>query len=136
MVPPRCPHAVTIAMHGNSAPLSARYLNSQLSTLWQNAFQCANDKQSNALDVTSREYENSKNTRAWAQFQYFGPQAPKTVRSTDDFFFYAKFGQPDLKFICNHEALLAVTIDTAGVNIDYGKSNVSGALSDPCVCAL
>ena len=118
-------------MRGNSAPLSARYLNSQLTTLWQNALQCATEDPGSALDVSSREYENTKYTRALAQFQYFGPKAPSTVRTTEDLFFYANFGQPDLKFLCNHEAILSLTVEKANLNIDYGRSNVTGSRPDP-----
>ena len=116
---------------GNSAPLSARYLNAQLTTLWQNAVQCMSESKNAVTDVVSSEFEKSKHTRALAQFHYFGCHPPKYVSSTSDLFFYAKFGQPDLQFVCNHEALLTLTIEKGNLNLDYGKSNVTGASVDP-----
>ncbi|KAJ3540782.1 hypothetical protein NM688_g6177 [Phlebia brevispora] len=115
---------------GNSAPLSVRYLNSQLTTLWQNAVQCTDESKNGTLDVASQEYEKSKYTRALAQFHYFGARAPTSVSSTGDFFFYARFGQPDLKFICNHEAIVSFSIERANLNLDFGKSSVTGCRAD------
>ena len=115
---------------GNSAPLSARYLNSQLTTLWQNAVQCVQESGDNGLDVVSHEYDKNKFTHALAQYQYFGSKAPTTVRSTGDFFFYAKFGQPDLQFLCNHEAVLTLSVNKANLNLDFGKSSITGAHVD------
>ena len=116
---------------GNNAPLSARYLSSQLSTLWRNAVQCVDEAHGGELDVTSEEYEHSKAGRALAQYHYFGPRAPSPIHSTSDFFFYARFGEPSLKFLCNHEVILTLVIDKANVNIDFGKSATTGARVDP-----
>lgn len=122
-----------MCLGGNSAPLSARYLSSQLTTLWRNAVQCVEEAHGSELDVTSEEYEYSKAGRALAQFQYFGSRASTPIHSTSDLFFYARFGEPSLKFLCNHEVILTLAIDKANVNVDFGKSTSTGARVDPYV---
>ncbi|KAK7694300.1 hypothetical protein QCA50_001482 [Cerrena zonata] len=115
-----------MCLEGNNAPLSIRYLNAQLSSLWENARHCAKDSGADARDIKSHEYEKSKYTRALAQYQFFGRKAPKAIRSTDDFLFYAMFGKPELKFICNHEAVLFLTVQEGHANLDYNKSTIPG----------
>ncbi|PSS11038.1 hypothetical protein PHLCEN_2v3334 [Hermanssonia centrifuga] len=115
---------------GNSASLSVRYLNAQLSALWENATECVKESGSNVLDVKSQEYEKSKYTRALAQFHYLGKKAPKTISSTEDLLFYATFDKPQLKFVCNHEAVLSLTIKSGHLNLDYQKSSIAGYRAD------
>ena len=115
-----------MCLEGNSAPLSIRYLNAQLSSLWENARHCVKHSGVELHDVKSHEYEKSKYTRALAQYQFFGKKIPKVVRSTKDFLFYASFGKPELKFICNHEAVLFLTVQEGHVNLDYNNSNIPG----------
>ncbi|CAL1696314.1 unnamed protein product [Somion occarium] len=119
-----------MCLEGNSAPLSIRYLNAQLTSLWENAVQCSKDSSTNAYDVKSQAYEKSKYTRALGQFQYFGNKAPKVVRSTEDLLFYATFGKPEVKFICNHEAVLFLTIKEGHANLDFGKATLPGGKVD------
>lgn len=108
---------------GNSAPLSVRYLNSQLSALWENALECVKSTKENSWDVRSEKYEKSKYTRALAQFHYYGRKAPKPQGSPSsvDFFFYATFGRPEIRFVCNHDAVLFVKIEKGHVNLEYNK---------------
>ena len=104
----------------NSASLSVRYINAQLTALWENAVECINSTKNNASDVRSTQYEKSKYTRALAQYHYFGKRAPKAQSLTvDDFHFYATFGKPSLKFICNHDAVISFTIEKGHANLDY-----------------
>ena len=110
-----------MCIDGNSAPLSVRYLNSQLSALWENANQCMKEASNTSTDVKSSQYEKSKYTRALAQFHYFGRKASKIVTSSADFAFYATFAKPQLKFICNHDAVLFLEIDEGHANLDYNK---------------
>lgn len=115
-----------MCLEGNSASLSIRYLNAQLGSLWENAHQCAHDSGVDPNDVKSQDYDKSKYTRALAQYHFFGRKAPKTVRTTDDLLFYAQFGRPELKFICNHEAVFFLTVTEGHVNLDYNKSTIPG----------
>ena len=120
-----------MCLEGNSAPLSIRYLNAQLSSLWENARHCAQQSdKTRAIDIASPEYEKSKYTRALAQYHFFGKKIPKGVRSTKDFLFYALFAKPELKFICNHEAVLILTVQEGHVNLDYNKSTIPGVKVD------
>lgn len=107
---------------GNSASLSARYLNGQLTTLWENAVECLEESE-HALDFQSEDYEKSAYTRALAQFHFFGRKPIKNVTSTDDLLFSATFAKPELKFICNHEAALYLTLKSGHLNLDYGKAS-------------
>ena len=118
-----------MCLNGNSAPLSTRYLNSQLTTLWQNAIQCVDEK-SHTLDVYSDEYEKTKHARALAEYHYFSLKSSASAQSTADFFFYSRFGQPELKFICNHEAVLTLTINKANLNLDLGRANLLESHAD------
>ena len=123
---------------GNSAGLSIRYLNSQLSALWENAVECAKSVQNSSWDVRSEKYEQSKYTRALAQFHFYGKRAPKIVGSPSptDFHFYATFGKPDIRFICNHDALLTFTIESGHANLDTAKvlTGNGGVRADAYVC--
>lgn len=109
---------------GNSASLSVRYLNSQLTSLWENAVECT-EEGGHTHDFASAHYEKSKYTRALAQYHFFGNRALKMVDSTDDLLFFATFAKPELKFICNHEAVLCVTVENGHLNLQYGKANAT-----------
>ena len=95
--------------------------------------ECARTATNSAWDVKSAQYEKSKYTLALAQFHYFGRRAPKVVQSEDDLHFYASFEKPVLKFICNHDAALFVTIKQGHLNLDYSKVVVGngGVRADP-----
>ena len=103
-------------MHDNSAPLSARYLNSQLDAQWQNAVECSSHGANAAF--RSVEYEKSKYTRALRHFDLLSRKPPKNV-STDELFFTATFGKPELKFICNHEAVFSLKIEQGHLNLAH-----------------
>ena len=107
-----------MCIDGNSAPLSEYYIKSQFAALWQNASNCAKSMTGH----TWADYEKSKYTRALAQFHYYGRKAPKPQAkvSNDDFRFSATFGTPDIKFVCNHDAILFLRID-AGAHVDLSK---------------
>lgn len=91
---------------GHSTPLSVRYFNAQLSSLWENARDCYQHGGS-----TSTAYQNTRFTRALAQFHYFDQYTPlDTIVSSSDLPFYAEFGKPRLEFVCDHEILLFLII--------------------------
>ncbi|KAJ3522697.1 hypothetical protein NM688_g8838 [Phlebia brevispora] len=109
---------------GNGASFSSRYLNGQFANLWENAIECI--RQCGATpDWQSEHYEKDAYTRALAQYHFFGKRSVRTINSTDDLLFHAAFGKPELKFICNHEAVLYLTIERGQLNLDYGKATAA-----------
>ena len=106
-----------MCIDGNSATLSVRYLNAQLRALWDNAVECSTH--ATYTEFRSIEYDKSKFTRALREFHLLGRKTPKSITrdSVDELFFSATFAQPDLKFICNHEALLCVKIEKGHLNL-------------------
>ena len=106
-----------MCLEGNTAPLSIQYFNAQLSTLWQTAYDCASNSTFSPHDLSSPEYEKTKYIRALAQFQFFGKETSTAISSTDDFFFYALFDKPQIKFICDHDAILSLNIREGHANL-------------------
>jgi hypothetical protein len=93
-----------MCIDGNSAPLSVRYLNSQLSALWQNAKQCVkyaqhHNGEAHSVNLSSEDYVKHKYQRALAQFHYAGSQQSRSQVKYEDLFFSAAFGEPRLEFI-------------------------------------
>lgn len=115
---------------GNSASLSTRYLNGQLVNLWENATECIRECE-HTVSWSSEDYEQSSYTRALAQYHFFGKRPARAITSTDDLLFCAAFGKPELKFICNHEAVLYLTVENAYFSLDYGKATAAEYQIDP-----
>ncbi|KAG8774937.1 hypothetical protein FRC15_000899 [Serendipita sp. 397] len=109
---------------GNSAGASQRYLNAQITALYQTAYECVQSC-SGELDFKSASYDRSKYTRSLAQYHFVGPK-PRKVFSTAELFFSAQFDQPRLTFICNHEAIFYLHVREGHYNLDYQKANVAG----------
>ncbi|KAF7366819.1 hypothetical protein MSAN_00940200 [Mycena sanguinolenta] len=100
-----------MCLNDNSAPLSVRYINSQLSAMWENAAECVrHGGKQTKVDLRSGEYLKHQYTRSLAEFHFAGFPAPKGEIAVDDLFFYGSFGKPSLEFICNHEAVLRLTL--------------------------
>lgn len=113
-----------MCFEGNSAPLSAAYLNSQLAILWQNAVDCARDEDVNQVDLNSHEFHKSRYTRALAYYHHIGERTSKTSWTLETLPFYAVFDKPDLQFICNHEAIISLTVQSGHLRLDLdGKVN-------------
>lgn len=104
---------------GNIAPLSSHYINTQLGALWDNAKLCAAHSQP---DFKSEEYERSKYTRALFHFHYLGRRVPKNG-AVNELPFFAEFGKPEIKFICNHDAMLTLTITRGHISLgpEHGR---------------
>ncbi|KAJ7337546.1 hypothetical protein DFH08DRAFT_1014736 [Mycena albidolilacea] len=91
----------------NSATLSVRYLNAQLSAMWENAVECVgHEGQKTTVDLRSPDYNNHKYARSLAQFHFAGTTLPKGSVPKQNLLFNGTFGEPRLEFICNHEAAL------------------------------
>ena len=106
---------------GNSASLSVRYLESQLDALYQNASECVNSVKDSSPNTEVEKYEKGKYTRALRQFHFFGKKAPQDAKTSSDYHFYALFGRPSLKFICNHDVILHLKLKSGHYNTDYTK---------------
>jgi hypothetical protein len=83
------PINTTMCIDGNSAPLSARYLNSQLIALWQNAHDCVrwashHGGDGDSVNLSSEDYNRHKYQRALAQFHYMGVMQSRSVIKKDD----------------------------------------------------
>ncbi|KAJ6457917.1 hypothetical protein C8R45DRAFT_560881 [Mycena sanguinolenta] len=117
----------------NSAPLSVRYLNAQLSAMWRNAVECAGYKgtKTTTIDLRSSEYQKHKYTRSLAEFHFVGLAPTRGSIAVENLFFHGVFGQPRLEFICNHEAVLYLTLLEGQFNKVYPtKTAVRGYKSD------
>ena len=59
------------------------------------------------------------------KYYFVGTTAPKLSGSSSapslDFHIYATFGKPEIRFICNHDAVLFLTIQKGHANLDYSK---------------
>ena len=114
---------------GNSATQSVRYLNAQVISLYQNAADCV-ESCGTLLNFKSEEYDKTKYSRSLAQYHYIGPK-PKQVISTQELFFFANFAAPKVTFICNHEAILYLTIKDGHYNTEFTKADVAGSRLKP-----
>ncbi|KAJ7023254.1 hypothetical protein C8F04DRAFT_1193608 [Mycena alexandri] len=116
-----------MCLNDNSATLSARYLNAQLSAMWENAVECVgHESKMTAVDLRSTEYNKHKYTRSLAQFHFAGNKTPRGSISRDNLFFDAAFGEPRLEFICNHEVALYLKLQ----NDHFNKSTWVGGLEN------
>lgn len=116
-----------MCIDGNSASLSVRYLNAQLQALWQNAEECV--RHSNWEKLKSPEYEKSKYTRALREFHLL-PKRSSQSPSLDELFFFATFHEPKLEFVCNHEAILHLKIESGRLNVAYKDALKPNARGD------
>ena len=107
---------------GNNASRSARYLNGQLSSLWENAIDCI--EECGQVDFRSQHYVNDALSRALAKFEYCGRKPTKTIQTPEELLFEARFGKPHLKFICNHELALYISIEHGHLDLDFNKAEI------------
>ena len=104
----------------NAAPLSARYLNAQLSAMWQNAVDCvAHGGTKTIIDLRSPDYQRHKYTRSLAEYHFAGLSTPRAAVPVENLFFNGVFGEPRLEFICNHDAALYLTLQKGHFNKVY-----------------
>ncbi|GJE95840.1 hypothetical protein PsYK624_120300 [Phanerochaete sordida] len=115
-----------MCFQGNAAPMSASYINSQLAILWKNAHDCAADEVHGNTDPSPNAGTKSAYTRALYEYQYIPESHAGLNIARSDAHFYATFGQPELKFICNHEAVLSLTLKSGHLRVDYDAKKVNG----------
>ncbi|KAJ7732039.1 hypothetical protein B0H16DRAFT_183186, partial [Mycena metata] len=117
-----------MCLHDNSATLSARYLNAQLSAMWANAVECVgHEGHMTSVELRSDEYKKHKYTRSLAQFHFAGNKTPKGLIPKENLMFNATFGEPHLKFICNHEVALYLKLQNGHFNKVYPVSSTLNA---------
>ena len=119
-----------MCLDGNPASLSVRYMNAQIHSLWENAKECAS--QGHYSDFKSTEYEKSRYTRALGEYHFLSKKSPKGL-SIDELFFFAEFAAPKLEFICNHEAVLHLKIESGHLNLAHKDAGKPGARADKYV---
>lgn len=91
-------------MNGNNADHASDYVNSQLSALWRIAGQCAEHYRKDGddlfalpgYDIVLKEFRYRTGTKKNPIFE-----------------FEAAFGVPEVEFICNHELLVHLHVESA-----------------------
>ncbi|GBE84631.1 hypothetical protein SCP_0606100 [Sparassis crispa] len=86
----------------NCASQAARYINSQLAALYENAVECL-DTHGCAANMD----DECRSSYALAEYSDFGQSRSKKLK---DRVFHAVFNQPHVDFICNHAAILCLSI--------------------------
>ncbi|CCM02877.1 uncharacterized protein FIBRA_04991 [Fibroporia radiculosa] len=97
----------------NCAPQAVHYVNAQLTALYENALDCVKTH-----DNADKPGEHFKYSHALADFSFVDPyiKGHHTM-------FQANFGKPRLEFICNHDAVLHLTITKGYYRLDYNRSS-------------
>ena len=93
-------------MFRNLASTSAYYINRQLETLWQIATDCV---LSHRPGLSPTDTENEYSTLL---AQICVGELNRLPYSKENISFFATFGTPQLKFLCNHEAVLELHIQS------------------------
>jgi hypothetical protein len=102
--------------HGNRAPQAIRYLNQQLFSHWDNAKRCVETHA-----CTSKPLSATVEYGMCLREYFHGFPSNKRHASKEDHAFYAKFGAPELRFICNHDAVLIFTIEEGHFNLNPNR---------------
>ncbi|EIW59593.1 uncharacterized protein TRAVEDRAFT_121066 [Trametes versicolor FP-101664 SS1] len=113
----------------NGAPHAVRYLNAQLAVLHENAVKCL-ETHPQARGEDNRQYN------ALAEFTAQRPGAASYMPSETDSLFHACFKAPELRFVCDHDVLLHLTVEKGHVVLDTfkaGKGEVVQLQSGLCV---
>ena len=113
----------------NGAPHAVRYLNAQLTVLHENAKKCLEEH------GHARTEENSKVYRVYQYcicsrpfIEHFYALAEFTMQKpgTSDVVFGATFDAAELEFICDHDALLHLTLTEGFAVIDSTRPGQDG----------
>ncbi|KAJ7824736.1 hypothetical protein B0H14DRAFT_3727614 [Mycena olivaceomarginata] len=119
-----------MCLNNNSVTLSVRYLNAQLSAMWENAVECVGHEGGGPdVDLNSTDYKKHEYARSLAQYHFAA--ASKTPIPKQNLLFNATFGEPCLEFICNHEAALYLKLQKGHFNKVYPtKANTKNYKAD------
>ncbi|KZT05942.1 uncharacterized protein LAESUDRAFT_206407 [Laetiporus sulphureus 93-53] len=100
----------------NCAPQAARYVNSQLIALHENAVECLRTH-----EQVHRTDDHLRYSHALADFVY-GRARAKVANSSDyDSMFHASFDAPQVEFLCNHDVVMRIMIKEGHYCQDYTK---------------
>lgn len=103
---------------GNRAGVASHYVNGQLRSLYENALHCA------AQHGSGLKPKSSIIEYATCLAEFYGPGKHSHHRAAvTDLLFFAKFGQPRLEFVCNHEVVLFLELQSGHYNKDYLKGS-------------
>ncbi|KAF8183019.1 hypothetical protein K438DRAFT_1975274 [Mycena galopus ATCC 62051] len=108
----------------NSATLSARYINAQLTAMWENARECAGHDILPTVDLRSGEYQKHKYARSLAEFHFAGDAPARGSIAKEGLFFNGTFEKPRLEFICNHEAVLYLKLERGHFDMAFPNLKV------------
>jgi len=103
----------------NSANHVVHYVNSQLTALWENSVECTQHAGKNLKPLERVRYDF-----ALREF-YVGSKQLSTTTGESELMFSAIFDKPRVDFICNHEAVLYLTIKEGHFNRDFSKLDLS-----------
>lgn len=96
--------------------------------MWANAVECVgHEGHMTSVELRSDEYKKHKYTRSLAQFHFAGNKTPKGLIPKENLMFNATFGEPHLKFICNHEVALYLKLQNGHFNRLYPVSSTLNA---------
>lgn len=101
----------------NNAVHTVSYLNSQLHALWEISSQCLESH-----DTHLKPDSNHRYSYALAEY-YFGKHRPAAQACVADMWFHATFKSPALRFLCDHEALVTLSIEEGHFNVDYLRAS-------------
>lgn len=113
-----------MCIDGNNAHHSIHYINAQLAALHAIASECVAQHVSSGVSISDGQNYDT----ALAEFDY---HAGKNARSEGDLLFSASFGAPTLGFICNHDALLDITITVGKYHPDHNIVKTLGIAAKP-----
>ncbi|KAI0826876.1 hypothetical protein BC628DRAFT_226056 [Trametes gibbosa] len=105
-----------MCLHENAAPHAVRYLNAQLAVLHDNAKKCLEEH-------PQARREDNQSFYALAEFVVQRPGVASYDPSKADSLFHICLGSPKLQFICDHDAILTLTVEKGHVVIDGQKAN-------------
>ena len=99
----------------NSANHAVHYVNAQLTALWKNSVECTEHAGKNLKALERVRYDF-----ALREFHVGSKQRSKAT-GEPELMFSATFNKPRIDFICNHEAVLYLTIKEGHFNRDFDK---------------
>ncbi|TCD64013.1 hypothetical protein EIP91_004681 [Steccherinum ochraceum] len=99
----------------NSAPHAEHYINGQLGTLWENAYECVQHHGKGMKPSESQKY-----SFALAEY-WFGKYRGKGSVSKADMMFRASFSKPRIEFICNHDAIIHLSLNEGHYNSETSR---------------
>ncbi|EKM54030.1 uncharacterized protein PHACADRAFT_257614 [Phanerochaete carnosa HHB-10118-sp] len=102
----------------NNASHCVHFINSQFKTHWEIASGCSNEYNGFKPDVKQHRYSVSL-----AEFHYGRHRPDADEEDMNDLMFYAQFDAPNVIFLCNHQALVTITVRKGHFNQDHLRAS-------------